>query len=164
MCRKELEDFDQETTPFDKSIAKIIDEKYPNALKERIIEFEKDMEEEKHKIIKKLVVGNDCRDDVKPKWKEWTLYLQMEEQTDDIGRYIDKIVVKLHPTFNPPVLEFKKPPFTVSRRGWGTFEINITLHFQEKTQKLPMDITWYISFRDGGRFKIVDLEFDDRYL
>uniref|UniRef100_A0A6B2LJL4 Uncharacterized protein n=1 Tax=Arcella intermedia TaxID=1963864 RepID=A0A6B2LJL4_9EUKA len=162
-CRHDLNEFDQENPKIDSKLKAEIARKYPKALKERKVEHAADKEEEKHKIIKKLVVGNDCKS-LEKDWKEWTLYLQMDKEGEDVGRYIDRIVVKLHPTFTPPVLEFKKPPFVVTRKGWGVFEIGITLYFQEATKKPPMDITWYLSFREGGRFKIVDLEFDDRYL
>lgn len=72
--------------------------------------------------------------------------------------------MNLHPTFNPPTLVFKKPPFEVTRVGWGVFEITMTLYFQPHTQKKPIDIEWFLSFRPGGRHKVIDLEFDDRFV
>ena len=161
-----MEDFDQENPSIDKSLQKVIRRKYPIAFAERKTENKADMEEEKHKIIKKLIVGNDCKAarGREKDWKEWTLYLHMQEDGEPVEKYLEKVIVKLHPTFRPPVLEFKKPPFEVTRVGWGVFEIGITLYFKDYTKKLPMDITWYLSFRDGGRSKTVDLEFDDRNL
>jgi len=170
-CRADMSDFDQENPEIDKKLVKLLKKKYPVGILERIEENKADMEEEKHKIVKKLVVGNDCtsvpkktKNEDDKDWKRWTLYLDMENEKDDIEKYLDKIVVHLHPTFSPPVLEFKKPPFQVERVGWGVFNIDITLYFQKNTKKPPMDISWYLSFRDGGRQKTVDLEFDDRFL
>jgi len=167
LCRRDLSDFDQENATADKDLEKAILKDHSKLLGQRAEEHKTDMEEEKHKIIKKLIVGNDCESAGNGRdknWKKWTLYLDFEGRNGESASYIEKVVVKLHPTFSPPVLEFKKPPFEVSRVGWGVFEINLTVHFKESTKKQPMDITWYLSFRDGGRHKIVDLEFDDRYL
>jgi len=166
LCRRDLADFDQENAKPDASIENILKKQHASLLAKRQQEHVADIEEEKHKIVKKLIVGNDCVNAPggDKDWKKWTLYLHFEGDEQETGKFIEKVVVKLHETFRPPVLEFKKPPFEVSRVGWGVFEINMTLHFQSATKKHPMDISWYLSFRDGGRHKIVDLEFDDRYL
>jgi transcription initiation factor IIF auxiliary subunit len=37
--------------------------------------------------------------------------------------WIEKVVVDLHPTFNPPKVTLTKEPFEVNRIGWGTFQI-----------------------------------------
>jgi hypothetical protein len=48
---------------------------YPNAWQERNKEFEEDMDNESHKIIKKLIVGNDCHH-AEGKSSEWKEYAQ----------------------------------------------------------------------------------------
>lgn len=104
-------------------------------------------------------MGNDCvqAPGRNSEWKQcvscgnnqlifrWTLYLHFEGQEDpkEASKYLQKVVVNLHPTFNPPTLVFTKPPFEVTRTGWGVFEITMTLYFQPHTQKKPIDIEWY---------------------
>jgi len=80
------------------------------------------------------------------------------KKKEETGRFIEKVVVKLHQSFPNPVVELK-PPFELTRMGWGVFEIVMTLYFHAETKKHPMDITWDLTFQNGGAHKIVDLEF-----
>jgi len=166
MCRFDLGDFDLDTSSINSEMRTELKEKYPELYKERRKEFSEEIEDEKNKYVKKLVVGNDCKDSFQrgdEKWKLWTFYVLMEEE-ENLSEYIEKIVVNLHSTFSPSQLTFKKPPFEVQRSGWGTFEINFTVYFTEQTKKRPLDLSWYLSFRDGGRQRTFDLEFDKRIL
>eukprot|EP01126_Amoeba_proteus_P018438 TRINITY_DN193_c0_g1_i5.p1 TRINITY_DN193_c0_g1~~TRINITY_DN193_c0_g1_i5.p1 ORF type:complete len:189 (+),score=27.38 TRINITY_DN193_c0_g1_i5:91-657(+) len=117
LCRRDMSDFDQENAVFNEKLQNRIKQSYPRLWVERSREFLEEMAEEKHKIIKKLIVGNDC--EPAPShgngYQRWTLYLSLEGENDprETGKYIQKVVVNLHPTFRPPVLEFVKPPFEV---------------------------------------------------
>jgi len=168
MCRFELNEFDMDTASVNRVLRKECREKYPEIYASRKKEHKEDMEDEKNKYVKKLIVGNDCenasKDSTDGQWKKWTFYVLMEENGDNIGDFVEKIEVNLHPTFNPSKLTFLKPPFEIVRSGWGTFEINFTVYFAEKTKKRPVDLSWYLSFRDGGRQRTFDLEFDKRHL
>jgi len=138
MCRLELNDFDMDTASVNKVLRKEVREKYPEIYKARRTEHREDMEDEKNKFIKKLIVGNDCETHKKTKdqeWKKWTFYVIMEDEADNIGEFVEKIEVNLHPTFQPSKLTFLKPPFEIVRTGWGTFEINFTVYFTEQTKK-----------------------------
>ncbi|ODQ67566.1 transcription initiation factor TFIID subunit 14 [Nadsonia fulvescens var. elongata DSM 6958] len=44
----------------------------------------------------------------------------------------DKVVYKLHPTFENPNRSFKKPPFKIDEQGWGEFDLAIVFHIAEK--------------------------------
>eukprot|EP01125_Pyxidicula_operculata_P017831 TRINITY_DN6296_c0_g1_i2.p2 TRINITY_DN6296_c0_g1~~TRINITY_DN6296_c0_g1_i2.p2 ORF type:complete len:106 (-),score=15.58 TRINITY_DN6296_c0_g1_i2:573-890(-) len=57
LCRFDLTDFDQENAHTDKEMKKTIKEKFPQQYKERKQEHLAEMEDEKHKILKKT----DCR-------------------------------------------------------------------------------------------------------
>lgn len=60
MCRADMEDFDQENAQPDKELQKKLKQLYPVAWEERHKEYLEEIDDEKHKIIKKLIVGNDC--------------------------------------------------------------------------------------------------------
>jgi len=162
MCRLDISEFDLDTASINKPLRKEIRNKYPEIYKSRKDEHAEDMEDQKNKIIKKLIVGNDCKDEGEG-WKTWTFYILMEDD-ENIEDFIEKLEVNLHPTFNPPKLTYRKPPFEIQRTGWGTFEINFTVYFTELTKKRPVDLSWYLSFRDGGRQRTFDLEFDKRHI
>ena len=47
--------------------------------------------------------------------------------------YVDKVEIKLHPTFDPPKVEFKgNEKIEVKRIGWGIFRIFMKIHWKEK--------------------------------
>ncbi|CAG8488380.1 2905_t:CDS:2 [Ambispora gerdemannii] len=57
---------------------------------------------------------------------------------DDLGQksqinFVEKVEYHLHHTFANPIRIFKKPPFTLSEKGWGEFDMQIVLHFTDKS-------------------------------
>ncbi|GBB84427.1 hypothetical protein RclHR1_01100019 [Rhizophagus clarus] len=57
---------------------------------------------------------------------------------DDMGEhgplnYVERVEYTLHPTFEPPERVVRKPPFTLSEKGWGEFDMKITLSFTDKS-------------------------------
>jgi hypothetical protein len=53
---------------------------------------------------------------------EWTFYVTLGSQEDD-QRFIDRVAVRLHPTFYPPTVVLTHHPLELRRTGWGTFPI-----------------------------------------
>jgi len=52
--------------------------------------------------------------------------------SDVPATFVDKVTYKLHPSFEKPTRNFKKPPFKLEEQGWGEFDMLVTLHFAEK--------------------------------
>ena len=48
--------------------------------------------------------------------------------------YIEKVEVKLHPTFTPSVRVIDKAPFTLKAMGWGTFNIPVKIYWKDDKQ------------------------------
>jgi NAD-dependent SIR2 family protein deacetylase len=64
-----------------------------------------------------------CQDD---DYVSWTLRVKpVDDRHNDL---IDSVVFDLHPTFSPSSLQVKKAPFSINRRGWGTFEVKISVY------------------------------------
>lgn len=68
---------------------------------------------------------------------------------DDKGKEVpatlfEKVTYHLHPTFANPVRSFKKPPFRIEEKGWGGFDIPITLTLKDKggEKKLNHDLNF----------------------
>ena len=53
---------------------------------------------------------------------KWTLFVR-GPHGEDLGYFVEKVVFKLHPSFAQPVREVTKPPFEVSEKGWGEFDV-----------------------------------------
>lgn len=65
---------------------------------------------------------------------EWTLFVRGPNQ-EDLSLVISKVVFQLHASFSQPVREYTQPPFEVTERGWGEFEAQIRIHWQDPTEK-----------------------------
>eukprot|EP00940_MAST-03C_sp_MAST-3C-sp2_P001435 g1435.t1 len=50
---------------------------------------------------------------------DWTMYVRGSND------FVDKVVFELHPTFSPPSVTVSSPPFEITRRGWGTFDVKV---------------------------------------
>ena len=40
---------------------------------------------------------------------------------------------RLHPTFKVPVVEVTKAPFKLSKCGWGSFELDVDIHWKQQS-------------------------------
>jgi hypothetical protein len=59
---------------------------------------------------------------------------------------IKNVTFRLHPTFNPPTVVITKAPFQISRIGWGTFNIAITIQFNDYLKLENIELDHYLSF------------------
>ncbi|KAG5513701.1 hypothetical protein PMAC_000739 [Pneumocystis sp. 'macacae'] len=61
--------------------------------------------------------------------RRWSIKLiAISEDGQEVpALFIDKVLYKLHPTFQNPNRSFKKPPFKIEEHGWGEFEMDITI-------------------------------------
>mmetsp|Transcript_23848 Transcript_23848/g.27478 ORF Transcript_23848/g.27478 Transcript_23848/m.27478 type:complete len:332 (-) Transcript_23848:200-1195(-) len=61
---------------------------------------------------------------------QWTLYVRGPND-EDLSCAISKVIFHLHPSFPQPVRELTKPPFVVTEKGWGEFEAQIRVIWQD---------------------------------
>jgi hypothetical protein len=47
---------------------------------------------------------------------------------DGIENVIEWVQFELHPTFQPSIIKVSKPPYEITRTGWGIFEIGIKVN------------------------------------
>jgi len=170
LCRGNLEGFDIEQPNL--SLSGELKKSFPNEVEDRFKEEMVDNEDELNKFEKKIVIGNthemvESSFPIKQNNHKWGLFIKdMEEDIDlklgKLSDYIEKIVVKLHPTFHPHIVTLKKEPFEVNRLGWGTFTINLTFHFKEILKKPQMDFSHNLSFSSDNYQNSFYLEFDKR--
>jgi YEATS domain-containing protein 4 len=64
----------------------------------------------------------------------WTIYVRGVEGRD-LSSVIAKVVFKLHPTCNSPIVECNQYPFETTQPGWGEFPAVIEVTFRD--DKLP---------------------------
>ncbi|KAJ0468518.1 putative transcription factor YEATS family [Helianthus annuus] len=60
----------------------------------------------------------------------WTVYVR-GATNEDLGVVIKKVVFQLHPSFSNARRVVESPPFELTERGWGEFEIAISIFFHD---------------------------------
>lgn len=125
-------------------------------------------------VKKRVVIGNtskyippERREDNDKSTHKWMVYVRGPPEDPHIDAYIQKVWFFLHPSYRPnDIIEVKKPPFHLTRRGWGEFPIRVQLHFVGTRNKrvdiiheLKLDKT-YTGLQTLGAETVVDLEID----
>ena len=71
---------------------------------------------------------------------KWMVYVRGSPEHPDISSFVKRVWFFLHPSYMPnDIIEVSRPPFTVTRRGWGEFPVRIQLVFNDARNK-PVDI------------------------
>lgn len=125
---------------------------------------------------KRVIIGNtskyipiDNREDNDKSTHKWMVYVRGTPEDSHIERFIKKVWFFLHPSYRPnDIVEVNKPPFHLTRRGWGEFPVRVQLHFVDPRNKrvdiiheLKLDRT-YTGLQTLGSETYVDLELDRR--
>lgn len=125
-------------------------------------------------VKKRIIIGNtskyippDRREDNDKSTHKWMVYVRGPPHDPNIDSYIKKVWFFLHPSYRPnDIVEINKPPFHLTRRGWGEFPIRVQLHFIGSWNKrvdviheLKLDKT-YTGLQTLGAETVIDLEID----
>nr|ACO11108.1 YEATS domain-containing protein 4 [Caligus rogercresseyi] len=86
-------------------------------------------------IVKPIVYGNVSRHFGKKRESDghthdWTVYVK-PYNNEDMSNYVKKIQFKLHDSYPNPNRIVTKPPYEVSETGWGEFEVQIKIYFND---------------------------------
>lgn len=62
--------------------------------------------------------------------REWSIEIVMLNEQGAVipANILDKVTYTLHPTFPNPIRSVKQSPFRVEEKGWGEFDIPISVH------------------------------------
>ncbi|KRX00943.1 hypothetical protein PPERSA_09549 [Pseudocohnilembus persalinus] len=95
-----------------------------------------------------------------PNINKWKCFIQLADG-GDISKYIRKVDFLLHESFAQPLVQVGKPPFQVTRRGWGYFTIVIKIYWKQwlSIQK-PTEIEHELCFTNGGAKKHYTLKYN----
>lgn len=130
------------------------------------------VEENRFYTTKEVIVGNVSKYLVAENRKEndkathkWMVYVRGPTHEPDISYYIKSVWFFLHPSYIPnDIIQIHKPPFQLTRRGWGEFPVRVQLHFKDGQNKrfdiihnLKLDKT-YTGLQTLGAETIVKLE------
>ncbi|KAL4577704.1 hypothetical protein LXL04_013815 [Taraxacum kok-saghyz] len=69
----------------------------------------------------------------------WTVCVR-GAKNEDLGVIIKKVVFQLHPSFRDSKRVIDTPPFELTERGWGEFEIAISIFFHDDVSDKQLDL------------------------
>ncbi|KAI8941694.1 hypothetical protein NX059_002904 [Plenodomus lindquistii] len=145
----------------DKKLGKQLEKKYPDLYAKRRVEEEI---ERGSRIgsdgiqAVMILIGNKHRlvrgaDDANQ--HDWTFFVRTFRPD-----LIQEVRIDLHPTFRPPSLTLRDPPFEVRRLGWGLFTIDAEIVLNEPyqwivdnagTSQASLELAWTLDFEGRGR-------------
>ena len=70
---------------------------------------------------------------------DWRVYVKPVDN-EDMSPYVKKVQFRLHESYANQNRIVSKPPYEVSESGWGEFEIQIRIHFNDVNEK---PVTFY---------------------
>jgi len=90
-------------------------------------------------VVKPIIYGNISQHFGKKRESDghthdWTVYLKPYEN-EDMSSYVKKVQFRLHESYPNPNRIVSKPPYEVSETGWGEFEVQIKIHFNDLAEK-----------------------------
>lgn len=59
------------------------------------------------------------------------MFVRGANPKDKIQKFIQKVTYGLDPTFGTTEVTVKAAPYEMTRIGWGTFDVPITIHFRK---------------------------------
>ena len=96
---------------------------------------------------RQIIVGNTsqylkkgARETGNPATHKWMVYVRSGPTEPPLHTFVKSVSFFLHPTYSPnDIIVLGKPPFQLTRLGWGEFPVRIQLHFKDSAHK-PIDI------------------------
>lgn len=138
------------------------------------VQTSKTESESRFYVKRRVIVGNTSKY-ILPEHREsndrsthkWMVYVRGPKDNSELQNFISKVWFLLHPSYQPnDLVEVSKPPYQVTRRGWGEFPVRVQLHFVENKNKrvdiihhLKLDKT-YTGLQTLGAETHVDIELD----
>ncbi|KAL9658348.1 hypothetical protein ABK040_015668 [Willaertia magna] len=145
-----------------------------------LLKFLKTKEKQNNFMKKRIIVGNtsqfisDKKREVHDSYThKWMLYVRGTREEPDISGFVKKVRIFLHSSFAPnDIVDIHHPPFHLSRRGYGEFQVTVQLHFKGNTDvNKPIDIVHALTLdqNNTGRVcnsseTVVDIELDKNAL
>ncbi|CAH2087528.1 unnamed protein product [Euphydryas editha] len=87
---------------------------------------------------------------------DWEIFVRGIEGAD-ISHFVEKVVFKLHETFQKPRRVVKEPPFSIKESGYAGFVLPIELYLKNKEEPKKITFMYDLTIQHGGILK-------DRYI
>ena len=76
----------------------------------------------------------------------WTMFVSNDKDKLNVTDTIESVIYDLHPTFRPSQVTVKDAPFLLVRRGWGYFDVGVTIKFKKETNREDIQCSHGLDF------------------
>lgn len=118
------------------------------------------------KDVRRVAIGNSYKrvkktdGEYEKNVHKWVCFARIEGEKHP-EKYIESVKFELHPTFRPSVIELDKPnlegSYEISRLGWGTFDIPVTIKFKKNLGLKPYTQEHELVFSGSGAYHSYDV-------
>ncbi len=85
---------------------------------------------------------------------QWTMFVRAKNpEVVGLEALVEKVVYKLHPTFNPDTITRYAPPYEIEMCGWGTFTVGVSINFLAKYGVPALELEHGLSFAGAGKWR-----------
>ena len=91
---------------------------------------------------------------------QWTMFVKLPDGRDDardLAELVDHVTYDLHPTFSPAQVRVTEAPFRVTRLGWGTFSVGVTVQWKKHVGHAPLRCKHTLSFGTAKASELIDV-------
>lgn len=82
---------------------------------------------------------------------EWTMFVSLPEFSNEkISDVVEKVKFILHHTFEPNEEEVVSEPFSITKKGWGMFQVKCEIYFHQKLNRSHETIYHQLVFDPKG--------------
>lgn len=82
---------------------------------------------------------------------EWHCLLRSGvDPNEDMSYFIEKVEFVLHDSFENSKQIVSKPPFEISEKGYGEFELVLKIYWKDKDEK-PLTISHFVQLKPDGK-------------
>ena len=92
------------------------------------------------------------------------MFVKFAQRNIEANRMIEKVRFGLHETFGMEYMDIKANPskkFEMGFKGWGVFEIPITIYFRRELclppEQRSFKLSHYLSFDGNGKWRSVNI-------
>lgn len=124
---------------------------------------EKNEDDEVVEVPKVIEVGNEhaaVPTDRGNNTHQWTMFVKLPDGRDDardLAELVDHVTYDLHPTFSPAQVRVTEAPFRVTRLGWGTFSVGVTVQWKKHVGHAPLRCKHTLSFGTAKASELIDV-------
>lgn len=97
---------------------------------------------------------------------EWTCVVRSgNDPNEDITHFVKSVTFQLHDSFTDPVQTVESPPYTVSEKGYGEFQIVVKINWVD-TEEKSLEMVHYLQLKPDatqppGQKVVVNEQYDE---